>query len=60
VATQETPFFLVRGAEAMRPVEITHEDPRISNYDEATSTEVLQDDVDALDEARDVGLARST
>jgi hypothetical protein len=41
-------------------VEITHEAPRIATYDEATSTEALQDDVDALDEARDVALARAT
>jgi transposase InsO family protein len=53
VATQETPFFLVHGAEAVLPVEITHEAPRIAAYDETTSTKVLQDDVDALDEARD-------
>jgi hypothetical protein len=59
-ATQETPFFLVHGAEVVLPVEITHEAPRISNYDEATSTEALQDEVDALDEARDVALAMST
>jgi hypothetical protein len=59
-ATQETPFFLVHGAEAVLPVEITHEAPRITAYDEATSTEALQDDVDALDEARDVALARAT
>jgi hypothetical protein len=42
------------------PVEITHEAPRIATYDEATSTEALQDDVDALDEARDVALTRAT
>jgi hypothetical protein len=30
-ATQETPFFRVHGAEAMLPVEITHEAPRIAN-----------------------------
>jgi hypothetical protein len=60
VATQETPFFLVHGAEAMLPVEITHEAPRMAAYDEATSTEALQDDVDALDEARDVVLSRTT
>jgi hypothetical protein len=42
------------------PAEITHEAPRIMAYDEATSTEALQDDVDALDEARDVALARAT
>jgi transposase InsO family protein len=59
-ATQETPFFLVYGAEAVLPVEITHEAPRITAYDEITSTEALQDDVDALDEARDVALARAT
>jgi hypothetical protein len=58
-ATQETPFFLVHGAEAVLPVEITHEAPRISTYNEATSTEALQEDVDALDEARDVAIARS-
>jgi hypothetical protein len=58
--TQETPFFLVHGAKAMLPVEITHEAPRIAAYDETTFTEALQDDVDALDEARDVALARAT
>jgi hypothetical protein len=42
------------------PVEITLEAPRIAAYDEAASTEALQDDVDALDEARDVALARAT
>jgi hypothetical protein len=42
------------------PVEITHEAPRIMAYDEKTSTEALQDDVDALDEARDIALARAT
>jgi transposase InsO family protein len=59
-ATQETPFFLVHGAEAMLPVKITHEAPRIVTYDETASNEALQDDVDALDEARDVVLARAT
>jgi transposase InsO family protein len=59
-ATQETPFFLVHGAEAVLPVEITHEAPRIADYDETTAIEALQDDVDALDEAREVALARAT
>jgi hypothetical protein len=53
-------FFLVHGAEAVLPVKITHEAPRIMAYDETTSMEALQDDVDALDEARDVALARAT
>jgi hypothetical protein len=59
-ATQETPFFLVHVAEVVLLVEITHEAPRIAAYDETTSTEALQDNIDALDEARDVALARAT
>jgi hypothetical protein len=51
---------LVHGAEAVLPFEITHEAPRIAAYDETTSKEALQDDVDALNEARDVALARAT
>jgi hypothetical protein len=54
------PFFLVHGAKVVLPVEITHEAPRIMAYDEMTSIEALQDDIDALDEARDVALARAT
>jgi hypothetical protein len=42
------------------PVKNTHEAPRIAAYDESASNEALQDDVDALDEARDVALTRST
>jgi hypothetical protein len=41
-ATQETPFFLVHGPEAVLPVKITHEAPRIAAYDKTTSTEALQ------------------
>jgi hypothetical protein len=59
-ATQETPFFPVHGAEAVLLVETTHEAPRIVAYDETTSNEALQDDINALNEARDVALARDT
>jgi hypothetical protein len=58
--THETPFFLIHGVEAVLLMEITHEAPRISTYDEATSMETLQDDADSLYETRDVALARST
>jgi hypothetical protein len=58
-ATQETPFFLVHGVEAVLPVKITYEAPRIATYDESTSNKALQDNVDALYEARDVALARA-
>jgi hypothetical protein len=59
-ATQETPFFLVHGIETVLPAEITHEAPRIAAYDKTTSIEALQDDVNALDKARDVALTRAT
>jgi hypothetical protein len=59
-ATQETPFFLVHSVEAVLPVKINHEAPRILTYNKTTSKEALQDDVDALDEARDVAFTRST
>jgi hypothetical protein len=41
-------------------VEVTHEAPRVTAYDETTSIEALQDNVDALDEARDKALERAT
>jgi hypothetical protein len=40
--------------------EITYESPRVAGYDEDASTTALQDDIDALDEARDIALSRST
>jgi transposase InsO family protein len=58
-ATQETPFFLVHGAEGVLQVEVMHDAPRVTAYDETTSIEALQDDVDALDEARDKALERA-
>jgi hypothetical protein len=51
---------MVHGAEAMLPLEVTHEAPRVMAYNEVTSTEALQDNVDALDEARDKSLERTT
>jgi hypothetical protein len=58
--TQETPFFLVHGVEAVLPFEITHDAPRITEYVEVASTKALEDDVDVLDEAHDVALTRAT
>jgi hypothetical protein len=46
-------------AEAMLPVEITHEATRVPDYKEAVSTKALQDDIDALNEGRDITLTRS-
>ena len=56
-ATQETPFFLVHGAEAVLLVELEHDSPRVIEYDEEASQKALKDDVDAADEARDIALS---
>ncbi|KAK1694689.1 hypothetical protein QYE76_011386 [Lolium multiflorum] len=56
--TQETPFFLVHGAEAVLPIEIEHNSPRVAEFDEETSRKALEDGMDALDEARDEVLSR--
>ena len=50
---------LVYGAEAVLPSDLQYNAPRVVAYNEAASTEALEDDVDALDEARDIALARS-
>ncbi|KAK1681209.1 hypothetical protein QYE76_042057 [Lolium multiflorum] len=48
----------VHGAEAVLPIEIEHDSPRVTEYDEETSRRALEDDVDALDEARGEVLSR--
>ena len=50
---------MVYGAEDVLPYDIHHSAPRVIAYSEAASTAALEDDVDALDEARDIALARS-
>src|SRR4051812_47433282 len=58
-ATQYTPFFMVYGAEAVLPHELKFCAPWISRYEEEEAEEALQDDKNAVDEARDTTLARS-
>jgi transposase InsO family protein len=57
VATQETPFFLVHGAEAVLPLVIEHNSPKVMEYEEEASQKTLEDVVDGVDEARDVALS---
>jgi hypothetical protein len=42
------------------PIEIEHNSPRVAVFNEETSRKALEDDVDALDEARDEVLSRVT
>jgi hypothetical protein len=55
---QETPFFLVHDAKVVLPVELAHDSPRVAEYDEEASQRALEDDVEAVDEARDIVLSR--
>ena len=41
------------------PAELLHRSPRVVAYSEAESNTVLEDDMDALDEARDAVLSRT-
>jgi transposase InsO family protein len=59
-ATQYTPYFMVHGVEAVLPVEVRYNAQRVAEYDEDAANAALEDSIDALEEARDVALARST
>ena len=54
-----TPFFLVYGAEAVLPTDIVHDSPRVALYTEAEAIEARGDDVDLLEEARELAASRS-
>ena len=51
-ATGETPFFLVYGAEAVFPSELTHGSPRVRAYVEEEQQQRRLDDVGLLEELR--------
>nr|ABA95702.1 retrotransposon protein, putative, unclassified [Oryza sativa Japonica Group] len=51
-ATGETPFFLVYGAEAVLPSELTLRSPRATMYCEADQNQLRRDDLDYLEERR--------
>ena len=52
-------FFLVYGSEAVLPTEVTHKSLRVQAYDESSSEEGRLDDVDRLEEARDIAVLQS-
>jgi transposase InsO family protein len=51
-ATGETSFFLVYGAEAVLPPEVTMGSLCVQTYDEATQDQLRRDDIDLVDERR--------
>ena len=58
-STGYTPFFLVYGAEEVLPTDIVHDSPRVTLYTEAKVKEARENDVDLLEEARELALSRS-
>ena len=58
-STGFTPFFLVYGSEAVIPIDVEYDSPRVAMYTEAEAREAREDDVDLLEEARLLALSRS-
>ena len=59
-STGYTPFFLVYGAEAILLTDIIHDSPRVQAYVESDAEEARQDNLDLLEEEREIALQRST
>ena len=53
-STGYTPFFMVNGAEAILPSDLIHDSPRVHQYKEQEVERECQDDLDTLDEERDM------
>ena len=51
-ATGETLFFLVFGAEAVLPPEVTNGGPRVNAYDESMQEQLRREDIELLEEKR--------
>ena len=57
--TGYTPFFMVYDAEVVLPCDIIHDSPRVRMYEEREAKLDRQDNLDALEEARNVEKAHS-
>jgi hypothetical protein len=53
------PFFLVYGAEAVLPTDVIHDAPRVALYTEEEAKEARENNVDLLEEAREITLSRT-
>jgi hypothetical protein len=49
----------VYGAEVVLPTDVTHDEPRVVLYTEEEAKEAREDDVDLLEEARELTLSRT-
>jgi hypothetical protein len=58
-STGYMPFFLVYGAEVVLPTDVIHDAPRVVLYTEEEAKEARENDVDLLEEAREITLSRT-
>src|SRR5437868_5543079 len=58
-ATGKTPFFLTYSSEAVLPTELEFGSPRVRNFNEEKSEGSRLEDLDQLEEARDIAAVRS-
>src|SRR5438132_8174650 len=58
-ATDESPFFLTYGSEAVLPTELEFGSPRVCNINEKKSEDTRLEDVDHLEEAQDITTIQS-
>ncbi|XP_074346567.1 uncharacterized protein LOC141685358 [Apium graveolens] len=59
VTTEATPFMLAYRAEAVVPLQITYESPRIEDYEPKTNEEGMRLALDLIDEVRDEANTRN-
>jgi hypothetical protein len=52
IDTGETPFFIVYGAEAILPPEVTMGSLHVKTYNEAMQDQLQREDIDLVDERR--------
>src|SRR6266540_675873 len=58
-ATGEYPFFLTYGSEAVLPTELEFGSPRVRNFNDKKSEDSRSEDLDQLEEARDIAAIQS-